>query len=526
MKLKVTSDKKFIKVIESNEREFRQLKLSLTKKIKDHYFHPLVKKKLWNGEIKFMDTYGRIPFGLWNKVLTICERYNFECEIEGLEEVINDEFDENEYREWETEYYKDSEKKPRHYQTKAVVETLRWVRCNHQIATSAGKTMIMFNTLAYLKHKNVIGIFNEDGKVVSKKMLIVVPNIQLVSQTMDSFEEFSCDKTKLKYKIQPIFSGEEKTKKDVDVIIGTYQSLCKLPKTFYENIEVLCVDEAHTAKTKSIQKVFELADCNNIRFGLSGTAKTITETADTFTIEGNLGPIVSNVSASSLFKEKFATPLKIRMLYLNYLDDKSRQILYKQRRKTKNDKDKKASDIPKLLQNEQDVIRSNQKRFDYIIELITKPTKNTLVLFKDVKNSYGKRIYETLKEKINDNEQVFYVDSTVELKRRKYYRQQMNLNDDKKKILVASFGTTSTGIDISNLHYIFLIESYKSEIIIKQTIGRGMRLNKNKHILNIIDIVDDLSYNGHLNYVYKQSLERKIIYRSESFPYKEYKIQL
>jgi superfamily II DNA or RNA helicase len=299
-----------------------------------------------------------------------------------------------------------------------------------------------------------------------------------------------------------------------------------LPKTFFENIEVLCVDEAHTAKTKSIQTIFELANCNNIKFGLSGTVKTLTESADTFTIEGNLGPIVSNVSASSLFKKGYATPIKIRMLYLNYIDDNTREELYKRRRKVKSDKNKKNSDIPKLLQFEQEMIQSNKKRFDYIIDLILKPKLNSLVLFKDIKNNYGKQIYDTLKEKVNDNEEVYYIDGSVELKRRKYYRNQMNLNDNNRKIMVASFGTTSTGIDISNLHYIFLVESYKSEIIIKQSLGRGMRLNENKNVIHIIDIVDDFTYKGNHNYVYKQSLERKLIYQNESFQYKEYEVEL
>lgn len=527
MKLKVLEDKKFLKVVESNEKEFRQLKLSLTKKIKNHFFHPLVKKKLWNGDIHFMDSYGRIPFGLWKKVYSICENYGYECEIEGLDNIIDYNFDETAYMSWETAYYKDMKKKPREYQSKAVVETLKWKRCNHQIATSAGKTMIMFNLFAYLKYLNKIGTFkNDDGSEYSKKMLIVVPNLQLVSQTIESFEEFSNEKTKIKYKLQPIFSGQEKSKKNTDIIIGTYQSLCKLPKTFYENIEVLCIDEAHTSKTKSIQTIFELSDCTNIRVGLSGTAKTLIETADTYTIEGNLGPIVSNVPASMLFKKGYATPIKIRMLYLNYLEKTSREILYRQRKKILNNKDKKSSDIPKLLQKEQEIIQTNKKRFDYIIELILKPKLNSLVLFKDIKNNYGKQIYESLKEKVGETERVFYVDGSVELKRRKYYREQMNLNDGKRKVLVASFGTTSTGIDISNLHYIFLVESYKSEIIIKQSLGRGMRLNENKNVIHIIDIVDDLSYNGHLNYVYKQSIERKNIYTNESFPYKEYIIEL
>jgi type I site-specific restriction endonuclease len=92
--------------------------------------------------------------------------------------------------------------------------------------------------------------------------------------------------------------------------------------------------------------------------------------------------------------------------------------------------------------------------------------------------------------------------------------------------MVASFGTLSTGVSVKNIHNIFLVESYKSEVLIKQSLGRGMRLYEGKERVNIIDFVDDFSYNGSMNYLMKHSLERIEIYKREKFEYKTYEITL
>ena len=91
---------------------------------------------------------------------------------------------------------------------------------------------------------------------------------------------------------------------------------------------------------------------------------------------------------------------------------------------------------------------------------------------------------------------------------------------------MASFGTFSTGISVNNIHNIYLVESYKSENIIKQSIGRGMRKQLLKERVNIIDFVDDFTYKGQDNYLMSHSDERIKIYEKEAFPYTIYNIDL
>lgn len=87
-------------------------------------------------------------------------------------------------------------------------------------------------------------------------------------------------------------------------------------------------------------------------------------------------------------------------------------------------------------------------------------------------------------------------------------------------------GTLSTGISINNIHNIFLVESYKSEVIIKQTIGRLMRLYKDKDFATVVDFVDDFSYKKKKGIIFKHSEERKKIYKKDNYPIEEFKIKL
>jgi len=101
----------------------------------------------------------------------------------------------------------------------------------------------------------------------------------------------------------------------------------------------------------------------------------------------------------------------------------------------------------------------------------------------------------------------------------------MELNDGKVKVLCASFGTLSTGVSIKNLHNIIFADSFKSEQIIIQSIGRALRLFDGKVTANIFDLVDIFEKDPN-NIFYKQFLERESFYIKRSYPYKLLKINL
>jgi len=135
---------------------------------------------------------------------------------------------------------------------------------------------------------------------------------------------------------------------------------------------------------------------------------------------------------------------------------------------------------------------------------------------------YGKTLYKELR-KLNDKA-IYYVDGSVDADIRETYKEKMEHGDD--VILIASFGTFSTGISVKNIHNIFFTESFKSEVIIRQSIGRGLRLRKGKDMLNIIDFVDNFSTLNWQNHLYRHGIARQKIYKEQHFPFTVKKIKL
>jgi len=505
MKARVTNDGNWIQIYEYTPHEMEQITISLTKKIRGWYFNPLVKKKLWDGNIKFIDKFNRIPIGLVQKLQSVCGKYNMSLEIQDTDRMYWD-FDEEDFDSWSTEFCTKMKKQPRDYQIDAAKRIIKHQRSISEIATSAGKTMIIFLVFSYLKTRGMVD-----------RMLVVVPNTNLIVQTVEDFEEYSNDRTLIKFKTQMV-SGESKEKgqQNADLIIGTFQSLVKLEEPWFDGIKGICIDEAHHTNANSVKKV--ISKCKNaaFKFGLSGTLMQ-DDTADALTIQAFIGPLINTISPQDLFDKKVATPVNIKIIRLKHGNDEIKQKLHFLRQR------KREVEGSKQLSLERDLVIKSKERFKFVCEMLSKTTKNSLVLFQNIKDNYGKRIYDQLRETCDDKD-VYYVDGSTASSLRDEYKKSME--EGNNKILIASFGTFSTGISINNLHNIFFVESYKSEKIIKQSIGRGMRLHSQKEKVMIIDVVDDLSWKGDKNYLLKHGDSRLEIYEQEGFPYKIYKVDI
>lgn len=96
--------------------------------------------------------------------------------------------------------------------------------------------------------------------------------------------------------------------------------------------------------------------------------------------------------------------------------------------------------------------------------------------------------------------------------------------------IIASSATTSVGVNFKNLHHIVLASSTKSFIRLNQTIGRGMRKHDSKSVVQIWDIIDDISYKTPRskkdNYALVHSYERIEIYRDNGYPIKEKELNI
>lgn len=281
----------------------------------------------------------------------------------------------------------------------------------------------------------------------------------------------------------------------------------------------LCVSNCHHAKAKSIKDVVLKSYNSKYSVGMTGTLPP-EGSLDSFTVQSYLGPCVYVVKSADLIASKFATPVKVVGIEMDYLDDEVKKKLYDLRNVSADEKDG-----VKLLNLEKDIVRENRKRMVYVCDTIAKSTKNSLVLFSDIKNDYGRNIYNYLKD--NTNKTVYYIDGGTKAENRDYFKKQMEETDG--VIIVASIGTFSEGISINNCHNIFLVESSKSEYIVRQALGRGMRLLEGKQIMIVIDFQDNFIYGTHkyqkVNYLMRHAHERARIYKDKGFPYKSYKVK-
>jgi len=200
IKFQVSDDHQWIVLMEAlDEVEKKQIDISLTKKIHNFYFHPLVKKKIWDGNICFIEKKSgawKVPIGLWREVLQIGEDYRIEIEINGLDKIVSKDLTLVEYTKCVNEFFEggiggDPNKMPRDYQIETAWKLIKYRYSISEVATSSGKTLISFMVFAYLRQKGLI-----------RKFLMIVPSTNLVFQGSEDFEDYGLHK--LGSKIQQI----------------------------------------------------------------------------------------------------------------------------------------------------------------------------------------------------------------------------------------------------------------------------------------------------------------------------------
>lgn len=338
-----------------------------------------------------------------------------------------------------------------------------------------------------------------------KKILMIVPNVSLVVQATGDFEQYN--KSRVPIRIQQIYAGV-KIRKSSNIVIGTYQSLTKKDEEYFQQFDAVFVDETHKAKANSIQKIMDLCWHCDYRFGLSGTIPK-RGTVNRLSLMSAMGPLVTQVKANYLQDEGHIAKCKVLQIHMDYATNEQKEAF--------SSLSKNPYDRQKLFTLEQNFINQNDKRLDFVCNVIKKSTSNSLVLFHKI--AYGEKLYQKLRE-ITDKK-IYYVDGSVNADIREEFKKRMEKNDD--VIIVASYGTFSTGISIKNIHNIFFTESFKSEVIIRQSIGRGLRKHASKDTVKIYDFIDDFRYKTEdhdwLNYIYRHGMSRRTIYKEEKFPF-------
>lgn len=491
MELSLTENKQLLRIDDASALELEQLNISLTKRIDSWRFNPLVKKGVWDGYISYIKDDKWIPAGLWKEVMDICKEYRIDLKINGVSELFDKNITIESFTEWANDFFSDSEIKPRDYQIEAAFNILKFKKCLSELATSAGKTLISFLTVAYMLEKEK-----------AQRILFIVPNVSLVIQASEDFSDYNY-RNQVSIKVQQIYAGQT-IRAGRNVVVGTYQSLIKKKEDYFDQFDAVIVDETHKATSQSIKTI--LAKCKNAhyRYGLSGTIPK-PGTLDRLTLMSYTGPLVTEVSANFLQNEGYIAQCRVKVIEMDYATQGAKDAFKEMAFNKYESKD--------VFKFEQNYVINSPGRLNFITSIISRVRGNSLVLFHRIE--HGKKIYEKLRR--DSDKTVYYVDGGIDKDIREEHKKKMEAGEE--VVIVASYGTFSTGISIKKIHNIFFTESFKSEVIIRQSIGRGLRQHKSKDSVNIIDFVDDLSSSDWDNYLIRHAKERQRIYREQKFKY-------
>lgn len=331
----------------------------------------------------------------------------------------------------------------------------------------------------------------------ARRQLIIVPTTSLVEQLYGDFADYATNSDwKVSEYCTRVYAGKEKIT-DYPITISTWQSIYKMPKSFFENFDVIYGDECHLFKAKSLTSI--LHKCTKAPFKI-GTTGTLDGTkTHKLVLEGLFGSVHAVTTTKKLMDAQQLANLKIRCIQLDYSNEEK--------------------DLTKKFtyQQELDWIVTHPKRNTFIKNLVLDQKGNTLLLFQYVEK-HGKVLYELLQEKAAAGRKVFFVHGGVEAQDRENIRAITETQED--AIIVASYGTFSTGINIRNLHNVVFASPTKSRIRNLQSIGRGLRLGEQKAVCKLYDIGDNLSWKSHKNFTLLHLIERVKIYNEEGFNYK------
>jgi len=244
----------------------------------------------------------------------------------------------------------------------------------------------------------------------------------------------------------------------------------------------------------------KLKECP-IRIGTTGTLDGTH--IHKLVIEGLFGRVFNVTSTKELMEKDLLTNLKINCLVLQYTPQEIQEI-------------KRAPYVEEIQW-----LIGNEKRNSFIVDLCCNLKGNTLVLFNFVEK-HGLPLFDRVKKKSNKSCYLIYGKTQTE--DRENIRQIVN--KQKESILVASYGTCSTGINIKNIDNIVFTSPSKSVVRVLQSIGRGLRKSENKDKVVLYDIGDDLRYKSHRNHALRHMNDRIQIYTNERFVFKVTNIRL
>ena len=440
-------------------------------------FMPQYRNKYWDGKIRLFSNHnGEMYVGLLDKLIKFCEDHDYtyefrESEYYGLPFEVNGMISKEGVKDYMTAI---SRYAPREYQVEGVYDALKHNRKLLISPTASGKSLMIYSIVRYYVEKG-------------KNTLIVVPTTSLVEQMYKDFADYGWDVGSFCHKI---YAGKER-ETNSQVIITTWQSIYKLPRKYFERFSVVVGDEAHQFKSKSLVSIMSKLSDAKYRFGFTGTLDG-TQTHK-WVLEGLFGASYKIIKTDELMKKGHLAKLNINILLLKHSPNKF-----------------------ETFEDEIQYIIGHNRRNNFIKNLALDLKGNTLILYARVEG-HGQPLFDLINNNKSNDRQVFFIHGGVETENREKVREIAE--SENNAIIVASYGTFSTGINIKNLHNVIFASPSKSRIRNLQSIGRVLRKGDKKSKATLYDIADDISYKSRKNYTLNHLIERIKVYNQENFNY-------
>ena len=460
--------------------------------------------------------------------------------------------------------------KPRPYQYEAAYKIIQWNKSVSQLATRAGKTLIAYIIFRYCIE--YLGV---------KKILMIVPSVDLVKQAYDDFNDYAEF-----FKTECIWSGG-KLVESANLTVGTFQSLIKFldrkgkkyDPSFFNGYDCVFVDEVHRATALQIKSIISQPFMTDVKiaFGMTGTLPK-EKTIEHYCLHALLGAKIQEVKPRELMDAGYISDIEINQFRINYKNiDKQKKLFIKcaeyslspfvEKPNEKNPKKKEKVKLKNpefLIQFEKQVPfamtlgknsayndksltpeQQEQKYIDFLKDMIKgSPGTNQLVVEKMMVHFMDERInilcndilsicpYNTL-VLAHHTEYLLYVADEIKkrmpdkivciihgkTKPKERDAVKETLKNNNNCILVASYGCIGTGITLSNLCFGVLFESFKSGTINMQSLGRGLGLSKLKDKYIVYDFIDCFDESVSTKSILRQGKEKVKIYEKNKYDY-------
>jgi len=439
-------------------------------------FTPAVRLGRWDGKTTYFTLSGSTFVNLLPEILPVLEEEKYEVTLDDQRQYDLIEFEFEQINEdsfnhitWPKGHQLAGQPiKLRDYQVDAVNKGLFNPQSIHALATGAGKTLI---TAALSQRCEKYG-----------RTFVIVPNKTLIGQTEADYRNLQLD--------VGVYYGDRKEFGHKHTIC-TWQSLNVLLKstkagnaeiTIQEFVAGVCcviIDECHMATAAVLKDLLcSIFSKCQIRWGLTGTIPK--EMFEFRSLQVSLGEVVNKIQASELQESGVLANCHVNITQMiDYVE-------YKE------------------WQDELKYLLDTEVRQQWIAGLIEKIsiTGNTLVLVDRIEP--GKKIASFIPDAV-------FVSGTTKSGDRQEQYDDIAISSN--KVLIATYGIASVGLNVPKLHNVVLIEPGKSFVRVIQSIGRGLRKAEGKDGVTIWDICSTTKYSK------RHLTKRKEFYREADYPF-------